>query len=50
MKKVKQIDFMEKHYPGIKRKMHKQRIINLSNLLDKEREEYEKKYKVNIVM
>ena len=43
-------DFLGKYYPGIKRDMHKQRIIKLSELLDKEREVYEKKYKVKIAM
>jgi len=43
-------DFLGKYYPGIKRQMHKQRIINLYNLLEKERKDYEKKYKIKIVM
>ena len=43
-------NFLEKYYPSIKRQMHKQRIVNLSNLLDKERKEYEKKYNVKIAM
>ena len=43
-------NFLDKYYPGIKRTMHKQNIINLYELLEKERKAYEEKYHVKIVM
>jgi len=37
-------DFLAKHYPGIKKSLHKKRIENLKDLLEKEIAEYDKHY------
>lgn len=38
-------DFLKKYYPGIQKDLHKKRIQNLIELLDTEKEVYEKTYK-----
>ena len=42
-------DFLGKYYPGIKKSLHKKRIENLQELLEKEIEEYETEYKEKIM-
>jgi hypothetical protein len=37
-------DFLGKYYPSIKQMLHKRRIENLKELLEKEIEEYKKQY------
>jgi hypothetical protein len=39
-------DFLGKHYPGIKRMLHKKRILNLQELLEIEKAKYKKEYHV----
>jgi len=39
-------DFLSKYYPGIKRKLHENRIRSIQELLQKSIEEYEKNYGV----
>lgn len=37
-------DFLGKYYPGIKKSLHKKRILNLQELLEQETESYKKQY------
>ena len=37
-------DFLGKYYPGIKKSLHKKRILALENLLEKEKQLYKKNY------
>ena len=37
-------DFLGKYYPGIKKSMHKKRIENLKDLLEREKQLYKKNY------
>lgn len=37
-------DFLTKYYPGIKKSMHKKRILALEELLEQEKEKYKKQY------
>ena len=39
-------DFLGKYYPGIKQMLHKKRILNLQELLEKEKDNYKKEYHV----
>lgn len=39
-------DFLGKYYPGIKQMLHKKRIFNLQELLEKEKAQYKKQYDV----
>ena len=39
-------NFLGKYYPGIKRKLHKNRILALQELLEREKETYKKEYHV----
>jgi hypothetical protein len=39
-------DFLGKYYPGIKKSLHKKRILNLQELLEKEKKNYKKQYHV----
>lgn len=41
-------DFLGKYYPGIKRSLHKRRILALAELLEREKELYKKEYHVEI--
>jgi len=45
--KNKANDFLGKHYPGIKQMLHKKRILNLQELLEKEKVKYKKEYHVD---
>ena len=45
--KNKANDFLGKHYPGIKQMLHKKRILNLQELLEKEKIKYKKEYHVD---
>ena len=37
-------DFLTKFYPGIKKKLHKERIKRLEGLLRREKKDFKKKY------
>jgi hypothetical protein len=37
-------DFLGKYYPGIKRRLHEQRIAKLMRILEEEKELYKKNY------
>ena len=37
-------DFLGKYYPGIKRRLHEQRIDKLARLLEQEKTQYKKIY------
>ena len=37
-------DFLGKYYPGIKQRLHKNRILALVELLETEKEKYKKEY------
>ena len=39
-------DFLGKYYPGIKRSMHKKRILALAEILEKEKQSFKKQYHV----
>jgi len=39
-------DFLGKYYPGIKRSLHKNRILALEKLLEREKKLYKKEYHV----
>ena len=39
-------DFLGKYYPGIKKSMHKRRILALQELLETEKLKYKKQYDV----
>lgn len=42
-------DFLGKYYPGIKRRMHEQRIARLEEILEKEKDLYNKIYKKKLL-
>ena len=37
-------DFLGKYYPGIKRRLHDQRIAKLARMLEEEKKQYKKIY------
>ncbi len=39
-------DFLGKYYPGIKKSLHKKRILALTDLLEKEKSNFKKQYHV----
>ena len=41
-------NFLGKYYPGIKRKLHKNRILALEELLEREKLSFKKEYNVDI--
>jgi hypothetical protein len=41
-------DFLTKYYPEIKQQLHKNRILNLIDLLNKEQKLYEEIYKERV--
>jgi hypothetical protein len=41
-------DFLGKYYPGVKRRLHEQRIKRITETLQKEKQLYKKTYHVEI--